>query len=263
MFLEPAQLEQIENHITEILPQLLRRNPEIATTIEGILAQHFPRRDEFARLLDELAEHRAETSARFKHIDDRFDRVDADIKDLKTDVAVLKTDVAGLKTDVAGLKTEMQEVRTELREVKTDVADLKGSDLEWQFRERPFAYLSRFARRLRPVTDTQLAELVEDGLDRGALPEAEAEELRLLDAVAVGRSRRGDSIDAESEPVYLAVEVSWVIDDHDLQRAVRRARLLEQLTGCRTLPIVAGQRILDAVRTEAERIGAGWLIRPS
>ena len=249
MFLEPAQLAQIENHITEILPQLLRRNPEIATTIEGILAQHFPRRDEFARLLDELAEHRAETSARFKHVDDRFDRVDADIKDLKT--------------DVAGLKTEMKEVRTELREVKTDVADLKGSDLEWQFRERPFAYLSRFARRLRPVTDTQLAELVEDGLDRGALTEAEAEELRLLDAVAVGRSRRRDSIDAESEPVYLAVEVSWVIDDHDLQRAVRRARLLEQLTGCRTLPIVAGQRILDAVRTEAERIGAGWLIRPS
>ena len=249
MFLEPAQLEQIENHITEILPQLLRRNPEIATTIEGILAQHFPRRDEFARLLDELAEHRAETAARFKHVDERFDRVDADIKDLKT--------------DVAGLKTEMKEVRTELREVKTDVADLKGSDLEWQFRERPFAYLSRFARRLRPVTDAQLAELVEDGLDRGALTEAEAEELRLLDAVAVGRSRRRDSIDAESEPVYLAVEVSWVIDDHDLQRAVRRARLLEQLTGCRTLPIVAGQRILDAVRTEAERIGAGWLIRPS
>lgn len=256
MFLEPAQLEQIENHITEILPQLLRRNPEIATTIEGILAQHFPRRDEFARLLDELAEHRAETSARFKHVDERFDRVDADIKELKTDVA-------GLKTDVAGLKTEMKEVRTELREVKTDVADLKGSDLEWQFRERPFAYLSRFARRLRPVTDTQLAELVEDGLDRGALTEAEAEELRLLDAVAVGRSRRGDSVDAESEPVYLAVEVSWVIDDHDLQRAVHRARLLEQLTGCRTLPIVAGQRILDAVRLEAERIGAGWLIRPS
>lgn len=248
MFLEPAQLEQIENHITEILPQLLRRNPEIATTIEGILAQHFPRRDEFARLLDELTEHRTETAARFDRVDERFDRVEADIQELKG--------------DVVQLKTEMKDVHTELREVKTDVADLKGSDLEWQFRERPFAYLSRFARRLRSVTDAQLAELVEDGLDRGDLTEAEAEDLRLLDAIAVGRSRRSDSVDAESEPVYLAVEVSWVIDDHDLQRVVRRARLLEKLTGCRTIPIVAGQRILDAVCTEAERLGAGWLLRP-
>lgn len=116
----------------EILPQLLRRNPEIATTIEGILAPHFPRRDEFARLLDELAEHRAETAARFTRVDERFDRVDADIKELKS----------------------------------------------------------------------------------------------------------------------------------DLQRAVHRAHLLEKLTGCRTIPIGAGQCMLDAVRVEAERIGAGWLLRP-
>ena len=73
MFLNNEQLGQFENHITEILPDLLRRNPAIATTIEGILAQHFPRRDEFARLLDEFTGFRHETP-------ERFDRLDQEIQ---------------------------------------------------------------------------------------------------------------------------------------------------------------------------------------
>ncbi len=59
-----------------------------------------------------------------------------------------------------------------------------------------FAYLSHFARRLRPVTDARLVELAEDGLDRGDL--TEADELRLLDAIAVGRSRRSDSVEVRN-----------------------------------------------------------------
>jgi len=37
------------------LPQLLRDEPEIVTTLEGIIAHQLPRRDEFARLADEFA----------------------------------------------------------------------------------------------------------------------------------------------------------------------------------------------------------------
>jgi len=54
MVLDEKDLVQIRNYVIRILPELLREEPEIATTIEGILAQQFPRRDEFARLLDEL-----------------------------------------------------------------------------------------------------------------------------------------------------------------------------------------------------------------
>jgi hypothetical protein len=54
------------------LPDLLRRTPAIATTIEGILAQHFPRRDEFARLLDEFTGFRHETRERFDRVEQEF-----------------------------------------------------------------------------------------------------------------------------------------------------------------------------------------------
>ena len=58
-------LEQIEEFILERLPGVLERDPRFVTFIEGIVAEKFPRRDEFARLLNEVQQHRKETTAQF------------------------------------------------------------------------------------------------------------------------------------------------------------------------------------------------------
>lgn len=79
MVLTEENLEQIEIHMTEILPKILTRNPDIATTIEGILAQHFPRRDEFARLLDEVYEARQEMGG----LRQRMDNLDENVNKLR------------------------------------------------------------------------------------------------------------------------------------------------------------------------------------
>lgn len=76
IMLEQKELEQVRDYVIEILPELLRKDPRIATTIEGILAQQFPRRDEFARLLDEVQQARLETRDRFEQVDQRFEQVD-------------------------------------------------------------------------------------------------------------------------------------------------------------------------------------------
>lgn len=71
--LDEQELSQIRDYVIRILPELLREEPEIATTIEGILAQHFPRRDEFARLLDEVQLLREQTERRFEQVEQRLD----------------------------------------------------------------------------------------------------------------------------------------------------------------------------------------------
>ena len=67
--LEEKDLSEIRKYLIRVLPELLRNEPEIATTIEGILAEHFPRRDEFARLLDELTQLRQETRQGFEQVE--------------------------------------------------------------------------------------------------------------------------------------------------------------------------------------------------
>ncbi len=277
MFLNEEQLDQLEQHITEILPDLLLRNPKIATTIEGILAQHFPRRDEFARLLDEFTQFRQETR-------ERLDRIDQNVHDLKGDVTVLKTDVTGLKDDVTVLKTDVtvlkddvtvlkgdvtvlkgdvtvlkgdvKQLKLDVKQLKTDVGRLDGRTLQQLVRERLPIYLSRFALRLRPVGSADLAELLEDAVEQERISEQEMEDAKLIDAVARGR-RRADQV-----TIYLAAEISTVGDLYDLERAVRRAAILARATETPTLPIVLAEEIRQDVQREAEALHAGWVVLP-
>ncbi|MCP4358736.1 MAG: hypothetical protein GY796_12020 [Chloroflexi bacterium] len=70
------EFKQIRDYIIKILPDIIRQEPEVATTIEGILAEHFPRRDELAQMLAEVREHRQETKENFEQVDQRFEQVD-------------------------------------------------------------------------------------------------------------------------------------------------------------------------------------------
>jgi predicted nuclease with TOPRIM domain len=224
-----------------------------------------------------------------RHNEARFGRVEADISDVKTDVSQLKTSVGKLETNVGKLETNVGKLETNVGKletnvgkletnvgkldtrmgklettvgkletrtgrVETNVAKLNGRDLERLLRERPFVYLSRFALRLKAIGDAELAVLLEDAVERELLTEEEAEDAKLLDAVARGR-RRTDAV-----PIYLAIEVSIVIDQHDLERSVRRAAIVEKASGVPTMPVVAGESILDDVRQTAKQYNAGWVI---
>ncbi|MFQ5616025.1 MAG: hypothetical protein ACE5GO_06160 [Anaerolineales bacterium] len=74
--LEQEDFEDIHQYMIRVLPRLLRETPEVVYTIEGIIAEHFPRRDEFARLLDEFTSFRWEMLDRFDESDKRFDESD-------------------------------------------------------------------------------------------------------------------------------------------------------------------------------------------
>jgi len=74
--LDLAALHEIEEYIFEQLPQILEQDPRFVTVIEGIVAQKFPRRDEFARMLDKMDQQREETQQEFIEIKEQFEQVD-------------------------------------------------------------------------------------------------------------------------------------------------------------------------------------------
>lgn len=177
----------------------------------------------------------------------RLYRVEQDVEVLKTDIAVLKTDVAELKTDVAKLKTSVVVLQT-------DVASLKGESLERKYRERPFVYFRRILRKPRVLTDAELDDLLSAAVDNGALTEADVEEISRLDAVVRDRRISDDQV------AYLAVEISAKIDDHDVERAVRRARLLEKIPGVIAMPVVAGEAITAAGMEALQQEATAWSV---
>jgi len=137
--------------------------------------------------------------------------------------------------------------------LERDVAQLKGSDLERRFRERVAELVRGPFRRARLVPSAELDDLLEDAVERGLLSPDEADDAVCLDAVV--RARR------DAADVYLAVEVSSVADRRDVDRAVRRAAVLQRL-GWRCTPAVAGHRLTPEAQDLLGSSGGVWLRMP-
>ena len=70
------ELQRIKRLVLQELPGVLEQDPGFVVFIEGILSEKFPRRDEFARLLEEVRAARTETKERFDQVDQRFTTID-------------------------------------------------------------------------------------------------------------------------------------------------------------------------------------------
>jgi hypothetical protein len=187
---------------------------------------------ELPRLVRELIKAVEEMSKRLY-------RVEQDVEVLKADVEVLKADVGVLKADVEVLKA--------------DVATLKGDSLERKYRERPFVYFRRIVRKSKVLTDSEIEELLSQAQANGALSEADVDEISRLDVIVRGRRITDDSV------AYLAVEVSAKIDDYDVERAVRRAKLLAKIPGVVAIPVVAGEQLAPEGRRALKQTAA-WAV---
>lgn len=124
------------------------------------------------------------------------------------------------------------------------VGQLRGSDLERRYRERAHAYFNDLLADIHVSPPQELAAVVNRALAAGVLSRQERKDM--LDADIIVRGRRWE----DQAEAYLAVGVSAVVDEGDVERAIRRAGLLSRVTGTPAVPVVAGQ----AITPEAEQL---------
>lgn len=130
------------------------------------------------------------------------------------------------------------EERLERLEVTTKtlvdkVGALTGRSLEVDYRDKADAYFGRLLRRLQVVALCTLEDILE-----AHLSSQEFDDLLSLDLLVKGRPRHYPDL----PEVLLAVKISAVVDQGDLDRARRRAALLRQV-GYQVIPMVAGEQI--------------------
>ena len=64
----------------------------------------------------------------------------------------------------------------------------------------------------------------------------------------------GGKLKSTKQQVILAIEVSWLAEKHDVERAIARAGILRRI-GLQALPVVAGVNWVDGLKEEALREG--------
>ena len=233
--LEAALRQRI---LTRELLELPQKVAELANTVTR-MAELFDRRlTTVEERVDDLATQQVATNERLDRVDERFDRVDE------------RFDRVDERLD--RMDEPFDRIEDEQRIMRGQLNNLTGSDYERKVVRRA----SRLVRRHlgvrnaavlvainRPNGET-VANLLNDGADRGIITEDDADELDRADMIMLGSSPEG-------EDVYVVGEISITIDDSDVDRASDRAAILRTASNAATHAAVIGTAISDGNRERA------------
>ena len=153
-----------------------------------------------------------------------------------------------LEEIVERLAKAQEHSEQKLNQLDNQVASLRGQALEQKYCQRAAAYFGRLLKKVRVISSEVLAESLEELLS----PE-EFQDALLIDLVVQGRPRNTE----ESSEIWLAIEVSTVIDRNDVIRSRRRADLIQR-QGIPTLAVVAGEDLTEGAVPKL--VGKKWLL---
>ena len=180
----------------------------------------------------ELTQAQARTGAQVAELTLAQTRTEAQVAELaqaqaRTEAQVVKLTLAQTRTEVqlAALTQVTQSLVVEGGRQATRLDAVLGRTFEMQFRDRLTSYLGRLMRRGKLLRNDEVLESIEQAVDAG-----EADEVLRADAIATG------VIDGVAS--HVVVEVSITCDTDDIDRAARRAGILQQ-AGLVAVPLVA------------------------
>jgi len=221
------RLSRLEATVQE-LAEAQRRSEERLSRLEAIVQelvevqrQHEERLSRLETTVQELIDAQRETGRQIQELRQGLEELSSQVHELAQAVFRLTETVTRLEGTVG---------------------DIKGRLLEMAYRERPYAYFGRLLRSIRVVHFPEIEDLLEGHLSR-----EEVDELLQLDLLLCGRLREHP----ERPEVWLAVEVSSVVDKWDVERAKKRAALLQK-AGLRVVPVAAGMHSLPEATHKAE-----------
>ncbi len=174
--------------------------------------------------LDRLAEAQART-------EERLDRLEAT--------------VARLAEAQARTEEQIQDLVQSVRALENRQASIVGKMLEWTYQRRAGSYLGPLMRQVKAWVPFELEDELEPRL-------SSADYLDLLNADLIVRGRPREI--SELPQLWLAVEVSAVVDRGDVERAVRRAGHLRK-AGYAAMPAVAGEQATEGAEDMARQQG--------
>ena len=271
--------------------QILRQQPELLEAARRLIVQ-----DDLLALPRVLADFIEATNRNFGLVHQRLERLESDVAVLKEDVTVLKEDVSVLKEDVKELKGDVKELKGDVKELKGDVKELKGDvkELKGDVKELKgdvatlktgqsrmqgqldnligTDYERKVARRIRRTADRNLgiqnAQLVQSvtitdnplitdlsdaAVRNGIITMNQSDELEDADIVVKGA-------DSDGAEAYAVAELSVTIHHDDIDRALNRAKILQQATDKASVPAVIGADISDENREYARSLDVAVII---
>ena len=241
------------------LARIIREQPEWADTLRGILMGQ-----ELLELPAKLAEFVEATHRHFQVVNERLDLLERrlDLLERRFDMLERRFDAVEARLDVIERRLDVLEARMNRLEGKLDNA--LGANYALKV-EKNIGSIIRPALGLRRVqvlmgtrkdNDSELMDIIDQAEDDGIIAEAQTDDLYRADLILTGQAR-GDRAGRRA-----VAEISITIGDSDIERAARRARVLEAATGETVVPVVIGAYIDEARTRLAAANGVAVALEP-
>ena len=199
------------------LPESMRRLTERVEALAEAQLQSATRLDRLEALVEKLVEAQARTEARLETLTERMDALTQRVDALVEEIRALTEQIVQL-VEVQGVQGNR-------------LASLYGDLLEFRYRDKAVSYFGQLLRKPQVVSLNDLW----DALEQQLTPE-ELDDVLLVDLLVQGRPRSAP----DGPEICLVLEVSGVVDRVDVERAQRRASLLQKI-GFVTIAAVAGE----------------------
>ncbi|MCS7299626.1 MAG: hypothetical protein RMJ37_06700 [Spirochaetia bacterium] len=228
------------------LMEALRQYPELLEEIRKIILTeeifNIPKKlEELSRKLDNFIKSEHEPiSEKVDNLSEKVDNLSQDFHNF------VENEHKPLAKKVDKLSQDFQVLFIEVKKLKDDVAMLKGDNLEMKVRQKAPAYFGRMIRRCKVIDHESLLEVLEDAVDKGLITEEEKDDTIEIDVVVSGRPKT----DPNSE-VLLAVEVSYIVDKKDVERAIKRSSVISKSFNLPTIAVCLGQKITRGAKNNA------------
>jgi hypothetical protein len=234
-----------------ILPPELFELPRIA---QELADANRAERERLARLEVEQQATRQALRDGFAQTGERLDRVEGRLGNVEGRLGNVETELAAFRTENVERFDRMDQrfdrTDTQMLRMSGDLGTLKGTDMERRYREHA-SWFGHLIEQPVALTPAEVSTLLGREVAAGRLLPGDARRVDRADVIL--RS------DEPGPPRFLVVEVSWLVQERDVRRALDRALLLRK-AGHRADAAVAGEQIQEDARALAERLGVGRLI---
>ena len=279
---EFMQLPAIARRQEELITLVINRQMELASTLQNLAEQisgyalassrvittTVERQDRIEADVAELKAGQAQLAASVQELLESQSRTETNIAELRAGQDRMDSRQDRMETNIAELKAGQDRMDSRQDRMEGDITELKagqtrmegqlnnltGTDYERKVAKRA----PRAARRylgLRQASvvygitvpdDNRIADLLHRATEAGTITDEQAEELERADLILSG-------VFSDDELSYAVAEVSVTIDEHDVDRARSRARILQDASRALAKAAVIGTAISEANRQRAEQ----------
>lgn len=230
------------------LARILQERPEWLSAIRGlVLTEELLRLPETMAALTKTVEELArQTTEQFRVFNDRLERLETNMTEVKTDVADLKTEQTQTNRRLARVESQLGAVRGEVFEITAARKIVPNVIQEMGLYHCDTIVGPGIILGQDRINDIRQAELA------GMVARSSDQQVGLADIVLYGRQSSDD------QPVWVVIEASARIDEHDITRARHRADILAAVYRENATAVVVGESIDD--RDQARATDAGVLV---